>query len=134
MVRVARFNRILLGASAQWNPPRRVRFKAPTYVQRRSDAGRDPHDRTNAGDMYGRAHRPRMHRFEGAPRAGTLLGGFPLGAAVARLPGETNLQLTNPLLWTLVAISTAGAIVTFAVLVYALWRFKDPSARRRRHG
>ncbi|MGB6500568.1 MAG: hypothetical protein WBG19_04095 [Thermoplasmata archaeon] len=48
--------------------------------------------------------------------------------------GETNLQLTQPLLWALIAISSAGAIVTFSFLVYALWRFRDPTARRRRYG
>jgi hypothetical protein len=58
--------------------------------------------------------------------------GIALVAPVAT--GETNLQLTQPLLWAMIAISTAGAIVTFSFLVYALWRFRDPSVRRRRFG
>jgi heme/copper-type cytochrome/quinol oxidase subunit 2 len=51
-----------------------------------------------------------------------------------RAAGETNLQLTEPLLWAMVAISTAGALVTFSFLVYALWRYRDPAVRRRRYG
>ena len=47
---------------------------------------------------------------------------------------ESNLQLTEPLLWVLIAISAAGATVTFAFLVYAVVRFRDPAARRRRYG
>ncbi len=47
---------------------------------------------------------------------------------------QSNLAQTAPLVWTLVAISAAGAIVTFAVLVYALRRFRDPATRRRRYG
>jgi heme/copper-type cytochrome/quinol oxidase subunit 2 len=56
------------------------------------------------------------------------------GAAVALVPASTNLELTTPLLWTMLAISVAGAIVTFAFLVYAVWKFRDPAARRRRYG
>lgn len=48
--------------------------------------------------------------------------------------GVTNLDLTNPLLWTILAIGVAGAIVTFAFLVYAVWKFRDPATRRRRYG
>ncbi len=48
--------------------------------------------------------------------------------------GETNLQLTEPLLWVMIGISVAGAIVTFSFLVYAVWRFRDPKMRRRRYG
>lgn len=57
-----------------------------------------------------------------------------VGAVAILTAGETNLQLTTPLLWTIIAISVAGAIVTFAFLVYAVWRFRDPSVRRRRYG
>jgi hypothetical protein len=48
--------------------------------------------------------------------------------------GLTNLQETNNLVWTLVAISAAGAIVTFSFLFYALWRFRDPKVKGRRYG
>ena len=47
---------------------------------------------------------------------------------------ETNLQLTEPLLWVMVGISVAGAIVTFAYLVYAVWKFRDPRMKGRRYG
>jgi heme/copper-type cytochrome/quinol oxidase subunit 2 len=48
--------------------------------------------------------------------------------------GETNLEETMPLVWTMLAISVAGALITFGVLTYALWKFRDPAAKRRRHG
>jgi hypothetical protein len=54
-----------------------------------------------------------------------------LGAASA---GPTNLQETSPLVWVMVAISVAGAIITWGVMVYALWKFKDPATKRRRYG
>jgi hypothetical protein len=59
--------------------------------------------------------------------------------AVASAPGrifanESNLQLTSPLVWVMVAISAAGAIVTFGFLVYAVVKFRDPATRRRRYG
>jgi amino acid transporter len=67
-----------------------------------------------------------------------LLG---LGAAgvFASLAGvasaqQTNLQETEPLLWVLIAISVAGALVTYAFLAYALWRYRDPHTRGRRYG
>ncbi|MCI4363391.1 MAG: hypothetical protein L3K13_03690 [Thermoplasmata archaeon] len=48
--------------------------------------------------------------------------------------GETPLQEISPLVWVLVAISAAGAFVTYAIMVYAIWRFRDPSTRRRNYG
>ncbi len=58
------------------------------------------------------------------------------GLAVAALFGasESNLQLTSPLVWVMVGISAAGAIITFAFLTYAVVRFRDPRTRRRRYG
>jgi len=63
----------------------------------------------------------------------------PAGAVIPPLlrliaSGETNLQETNALVWVMVAISAAGAIVTFAFLVYSLWRFRDPKVKNRRYG
>lgn len=71
-----------------------------------------------------------------APRWGSpqVAVGATFAAAGLLAGGETNLQLTEPLLWMMIAISTAGAIVTFAFLVYALLKFRDPTARRRRYG
>jgi|HubBroStandDraft_1064217.scaffolds.fasta_scaffold02535_12 hypothetical protein len=48
--------------------------------------------------------------------------------------GETNLQLTEPLLWVMLGISVAGAIITFAFLVYAVWKYRDPKMKGRRYG
>jgi uncharacterized integral membrane protein len=63
-----------------------------------------------------------------APRAG-------LAVALAGLPAtETNLQLTAPLVWVLLALTVAGALITYAFLVYSVWRFRDPAMKRRRHG
>lgn len=61
------------------------------------------------------------------------VGGVP---ALARLvgAGSSDLAQVQPLLWTMIAISAAGSIVTFAVLVYALAKFRDPATRRRRYG
>ncbi len=65
----------------------------------------------------------------GGPGAATLVTG--VGRIVAT---ESNLQLTSPLVWVMVAISAAGAIVTFGFLVYAVVKFRDPATRRRRYG
>ncbi len=56
------------------------------------------------------------------------------GAGFVAHATESNLQLTSPLVWVMVAISVAGAIVTFAFLVYAVVNFRDPETRRRRYG
>ena len=48
--------------------------------------------------------------------------------------GPSNLDQTNGLIWVMIAIGAAGAFVTFAFLVYALWKFRDPKVRRRRYG
>jgi uncharacterized membrane protein len=54
--------------------------------------------------------------------------------AAVREATESNLQLTSPLVWTMIAISAAGAIVTFGFLVYAIVKFRDPATRGRRYG
>ena len=48
--------------------------------------------------------------------------------------GSTNLGQTNALVWIMIAIAAAGAIVTFAFLAYAIWKFRDPEVKGRRHG
>lgn len=53
------------------------------------------------------------------------------GAAVV---GESNLQLTMPLVWALVILSAIGAAVTFGALVWTLWKYRDPATRGRRYG
>jgi hypothetical protein len=71
------------------------------------------------------------------------LGGRTRAAAAVALPaiftgvvgsGETNLQETNALLWVMIGISVAGAIVTFAFLAYSVIKFRDPNNKRRRYG
>jgi len=60
-------------------------------------------------------------------------GGAALGLA-GLLADSSDLQQISPLVWTMVAIGAAGAIVTFAFLVYAIVKFRDPATRRRRYG
>lgn len=61
------------------------------------------------------------------------VSGF-LAVAGAASAGPTNLQETDPILWTMIGISVAGAILTYGFLAYALWRFRDPATRGRRYG
>ncbi|MCI4370050.1 MAG: hypothetical protein L3J81_01825 [Thermoplasmata archaeon] len=71
------------------------------------------------------------------PLARALLG---LGAAGAIAPwtgvaAETsNLAETTPLVWVLIGISVTGALITYAFLAYALWRYRDPHTKGRRYG
>jgi amino acid transporter len=72
------------------------------------------------------------------PLARTLLG-LGAAAAIASLTGvasaqQSNLQETTPVLWVLIGISVAGALITYAFLAYALWRYRDPHTRGRRYG
>jgi hypothetical protein len=48
--------------------------------------------------------------------------------------GETVLQEVTPLVWVILAISVGGAIITFAFLAYAVWKFRDPATKGRRYG
>ncbi len=47
---------------------------------------------------------------------------------------DTLYDQTMPVVWVLLVISVAGAFATFAVLVYAIYRFRDPTTRGRRYG
>ena len=47
--------------------------------------------------------------------------------------GETPLQLTTPLVWVMLGMTVSGAIITYAFLVYAVWKFRDRTTRHR-HG
>jgi heme/copper-type cytochrome/quinol oxidase subunit 2 len=47
---------------------------------------------------------------------------------------QTDLQQTNALVWVMIALSAVGAIITFAFLIYALWRYRDPKVKNRRYG
>jgi TRAP-type C4-dicarboxylate transport system permease small subunit len=48
--------------------------------------------------------------------------------------GDTDLQEISPLVWVILAIAVGGAIITFAFLAYAVWKFRDPTTRGRRYG
>lgn len=68
----------------------------------------------------------------GRAAGGSLAVGLIPG--VLRAAGQTDLQQTSPLVWVILAISVAGALITFAFLAYAVWRFRDPAVRGRRYG
>lgn len=48
--------------------------------------------------------------------------------------GQTNLQQTNAIVWVMLGISVAGAIVTYGFLVYSVWKWKDRETSRRPYG
>ena len=60
--------------------------------------------------------------------------GLTLGFVRTWVSAETNLQETDPLLWIMIAIAAGGSIITFAFLVYALWKYRDPKVKNRRYG
>ena len=62
------------------------------------------------------------------------VGGPAVGIAKLVATGETDLQQISPLMWIMVALSAAGAIITFAFLTYALWKYRDPKVKHRRYG
>ena len=55
-----------------------------------------------------------------------------MGSALA--DGATDLEQISPLVWTMIAISVGGSILVFAILAYALWKFRDPETKGRRYG
>jgi hypothetical protein len=65
----------------------------------------------------------------GPVSGGGIASGLTLAGVLAG--GETNLQQTQDLLWIMIGISVAGAIVTFSFLVYSVVRFRDRTKRRR---
>lgn len=66
----------------------------------------------------------------GFSAAGSALVGLP----ALRAAGQTDLQQTNAVVWVMIAASAVGAIITFAFLVYALWKYRDPKVKNRRYG
>jgi heme/copper-type cytochrome/quinol oxidase subunit 2 len=57
-----------------------------------------------------------------------------VGTLAALHAVQTNLQQTNALVWVMVGISVSGSIVTFAFLVYSVWKWRDHATNRRRYG
>ena len=62
--------------------------------------------------------------------AGSTLAAVSGTAAAA----QSNLQETSPLIWVMLGISVAGALITYGFLAYAIWRYRDPHTRGRRYG
>lgn len=54
------------------------------------------------------------------------------GGAMAT--GPTDLAQISPLVWVMLAISIGGALITFAILFYVLWRYRDPATKGRKYG
>lgn len=107
-----------------------ARLKPPTYVPARFARRSTGPCGSYVGIMK---VRPRLRIVVSAPSIG---GPVSLAAAVALSPllGETNLQMTNDLLWVMTGLAVAGAIITFAFLVYAIVHFRDPRMKGHRHG
>jgi hypothetical protein len=61
-------------------------------------------------------------------------GSMTIGMLALIAGGQTNLQQTNALVWVLLGISVAGAIVTFGFLVYSVWKWKDRETSKRPYG
>ena len=56
------------------------------------------------------------------------------GVAGVAAADPTNLQQTEPVVWTMIGISMVGAAITFGFLIYALVKFRDPATKGRRYG
>lgn len=110
-----------------------MRFKPLPYVPR------------GAGTEGGRRRRFVRREYETTPlgsavrRRRLAQGTFRWGAAVpvaaiGVLAAETDAQQVAPLLYVMLAISAVGAAVVYAVMAYAVWKFRDPKTRGRRYG
>ena len=77
--------------------------------------------------------RPRLCIVVGSWSAGgpALVAGV---VGVSPWLGETNLQMTNGILWVMTGLAVGGSIITFAFLVYAIVRFRDRKMKGHRHG
>ena len=101
--------------------------------------GRFPHDDPRPGSVRTRgicSSSIPLASVPTEPRALVLAAAGSLAFATPRLlaSGQTNLEQTNALVWTMVAMAAVGAIITFAFLVYSLWKFRDPKVKNRRYG
>lgn len=63
---------------------------------------------------------------------GAGLGG--LATAGGADASQSPLQQTTPLVWVMTAISVVGALIVYGILVWALWKFRDPATKGRRYG
>ena len=65
--------------------------------------------------------------------AAAALGAGLVGAS-PHLWATTDLAQESQIIWVITGISAGGAAITFAFLVYAILRYRDPSMKGRRHG
>ena len=76
-----------------------------------------------------------MHSRRGARALVGIVSGIGvLGLAGTAAGGPTNLQETSPVVWVMVAISLGGALITYAFLAYAIYRYRDQATRKRPYG
>ena len=82
------------------------------------------------------AHSDEAVRSRWLPRLATTIAavGTLGGVAGTAAAGPTNLQQTDPVVWVMIGISIAGAVITYAVLAYSVWKFRDPKTKGRRYG
>ena len=60
--------------------------------------------------------------------------GAGLLSAGAHLSAATDLSQESQIIWVITGIAAGGTVITFAFLVYALLRFRDPSTKGKRYG
>jgi hypothetical protein len=57
-----------------------------------------------------------------------------LAIAGGAAAGPSPLDQTIPLIWVMTAISVVGAVIVYAILAWAIYKFRDPAAKGRRYG
>ncbi|HZY70373.1 MAG TPA: hypothetical protein VFF67_05270 [Thermoplasmata archaeon] len=55
-------------------------------------------------------------------------------AVLGLVAAQSDAQQAAPLLYVMLIISAVGAAVVYAVMAYAVWKFRDPRTRGRRYG
>ncbi len=75
-----------------------------------------------------------MDPAERRPATAAALAAAGAFGAVPAVPGLTDLQKTLPLVYVMLVLSVIGASITFGVLAYALWKFRDPEMKGRKYG
>lgn len=48
--------------------------------------------------------------------------------------GSSDLAQTMPLVWVMTVLSVGGSVVTFGIMVWALWKFRDRKAKELGYG
>lgn len=47
---------------------------------------------------------------------------------------SSDLAQTMPLVWVMTVLSVGGSVVTFGIMVWALWKFRDRKAKELGYG